>query len=58
MSVRSLLDRPAVRVGTFALGLVAVFTLALGAGSLWGPTVAAPDGDDGDGGGMGHEGMT
>jgi hypothetical protein len=46
-------DRPAVRVGGFAVGLVAVFALALGAGSLWGPTVAAPEPDEE----MGHGGM-
>jgi len=43
VSARDRLDRPAVRVGSFAVGLLAVFALALGAGSLWGPTVAAPD---------------
>jgi hypothetical protein len=56
-SVRERLDRPAVRVGTFAVGLLAVFALALGVGSLWGPSVAAPDGDDEAGTGMGHDGM-
>ena len=39
-------DRPAVRIGGFAVGLVAVFALALGAGSLGGPTVAAPEPDE------------
>lgn len=56
MSARERLDRPAFRVGGFAVGLLAVFALALGAGSLWGPTVAAPDtAADED---MGHGGMT
>ncbi|WP_206054006.1 hypothetical protein [Nocardioides iriomotensis] len=54
MSARDRLDRPAVRVGAFAVGLLAVFALALGAGSLWGPTVAAPDSDDEA---MAHGGM-
>ena len=30
------------RIAGFVLGLAAVFALALGAGSLWGPTVATP----------------
>ena len=46
-------DRPAVRIGGFAVGLVAVFALALGAGSLWGPPVAEAEPDEE----MGHGGM-
>ena len=51
----SALDRPVVRVGGFAVGLVALFALALGAGSVWGPSVAAPDTADDA---MGHDAMT
>ena len=36
------------RVAAFLVGLAAVFVLALGAGSLWGPTVGTPAHDDAD----------
>ncbi len=40
----------AARVGGFLAGLAVLFTLALGAGTLWGPSTAAPPTHDGDAG--------
>ena len=44
------------RLAGFVVGLVAVFAVALGAGSLWGPTVAAPEVHEEDAGHAGDAG--
>lgn len=44
------------RLAGYVVGLVAVFAVALGAGSLWGPTVAAPEVHEEDAGHAGDAG--